>query len=601
MATIPHPRPDFMRDTFVPLDGAWAFGFDDDNVGLAERWYDPAFKLPRTIEVPYCYQCERGGIGGDEIHPYMWYAKRFSVPKEIQGKRALLRFGAVDWSCVVYINGQRVGEHTGGYTPFAIDATAALNDGENDLRVFVTDMPDVAQPRGKQYWKRCLMGCWYTPVSGIWQSVYLEAAGPPSAPYITRVRVTPDVPGRTAVITVTLNRAPDAPMWVEFGLGDTVEDYPIQRDTTTKCAITERDAAFPIDMSHVGSVIGVRHWTPEHPNLYGLTVTLTRGEDARDYADRVYTYFGMRSVELGGGHVLINSDKVYQRLVLDQGYWPDTLLTPPDDEALKEDIRLTKAFGYNGARKHQKIEVPRYYYWADKMGLYVWGELPAAYTFSQDSKRNLAETMTAFIERDYNHPCIIAWTPLNESWGVAQVYGDKQQQDFARAMYYLCKSLDNTRLVSGNDGWEQVKTDIFALHDYTQDGKVLADHIKDRAELDRAGCIGKMAWAKDIEPDAGAPFMLTEYGGIAFDNKGLQGQMAGMATWGYGTKVGGEGEFLDRFARMQKAVYKTPFCRGFCYTQLTDVMQEVNGLGTPDRQPKIDPDDFAALNRSAEL
>jgi beta-galactosidase/beta-glucuronidase len=583
-----------MRDTFVSLDGEWSFAFDDADIGLGEGWFYTDHNLPLTIRVPYCYQCEKSGIGGDEIHSILWYRRSFALPTQWNGQRVLLRFGAVDWSCRVYVNGVAVGEHAGGYTPFALDITPALKWGQsNDLCLRVVDMSDVAQPRGKQYWKRGLMGCWYTPTSGVWQSVYLEAAGRPATPYITRVHVEPDIDNHVATVTIALNREPSSPLNVSFALDQHVDDIPRERPVAVSAVVRSREASFPIDMHSAGAIEGLRLWSPENPNLYGLTVALA---DEAVVIDRIYTYFGMRSIEIREGDVLLNHRPLYQRLVLDQGYWPDTLLTPPDDEAIQADIRWTKVFGFNGARKHQKIEVPRWYYWADKMGLLVWGELPSAYSYTPDSTRALIDTMQAFIDRDFNHPCIIAWTPLNESWGVPSIYANTKQQEFSRTLYHLCKSLDGTRLVSGNDGWEQVKTDIFALHDYMQDGDVLFERIKDRGQLDRIGVADRVSWAKGITPDKNAPFLLTEYGGTAFDDIGAQGELGGMQTWGYGDKINGEKAFLERFGKIQQAVNRVPFCKGTCYTQLTDVQQEINGLLTPDRKPKVSPEAFAKLN-----
>jgi hypothetical protein len=453
-------------------------------------------------------------------------------------------------------------------------------------------MPDMAQPRGKQYWRRGLTGCWYTPVSGIWQSVYLESV-PVDSPMITRVHVTPDVDKGTATIAVSLDRAPAEPLSITFGLDMTVEDgMTPNRPTLFTASMKEREASFTADMrgaAHDDPFAGVRFWSPEHPDLYGLTVEIG--------GDRVHTYFGMRKIEARDSETFLNNTPLRQRLVLDQGYWPKSNLTAPSDDALKSDIEWTLRFGFNGARKHQKIESPRWYYWADKLGLLVWGELPSAYVFTPSSTRALMRTMEEFIDRDYNHPCVITWTPLNESWGVPQILTDSRQQAFARQMYELCQSLDGTRLVSGNDGWEQVLTDVFALHDYAQDGGELREHMADRETINRVGMCGKAAWADGAIPDDDIPFLLTEYGGTAFDNKGAQGEMGGMATWGYGTKISGEEAFLARFAKIQRSVYATPFCKGACYTQLTDVMQEINGLLSPQREPKVDPERFAKLNR----
>lgn len=580
-----HPRPDFRRETYASLNGVWRFSYDDEDKGLQQKWYLPGKEFPLAITVPFCYQSRMSGLGSEEAHSILWYRRGFMVPDEMRGKRLLLRFGAVDWACRVFLNGVEVGNHTGGYTPFAVDISLALREGENDLCVRVEDPPDVTQPRGKQYWDSGVMGCWYTPSSGIWQSVYLEAVGDI---YLQRLHVRPDIDRHQALVLLSLNRIPDRPVLFTFTLS--YEDRFLR---TYTLHAREKDIRFPMDMQIDGLIEGILWWTPEEPRLYDLKVSLSLDGVEED---TVNSYFGMRKVELRDGHILLNGRPLYQRLVLDQGYWPDSLLTPPSDEAIREDIEWTKRFGYNGARKHQKIEDPRYYYWADRLGLLVWGELPSAYAFSHDSVRRLSDTMLEFIDRDYNHPCIIAWVPLNESWGVNRILTDANQQAFSRMLYQLCKAADGTRLVSANDGWEQTTTDICAIHDYTASGEDLAIHFASREQVEAIGADVRLAWAFGEVPTGREAFMVTEYGGIAFSVLGAQGSIGGMDTWGYHDKVDSEEAFFARFDSATSAIRALPYCRGYCYTQLTDVMQEVNGLLTPDRKPKVDPDRFAGLN-----
>ena len=352
-----------------------------------------------------------------------------------------------------------------------------------------------------------------------------------------------------------------------------------------------------LDMRDHSRVETLRLWSPEHPNLYDLTVRVKKGDEV---VDEVFTYFGMRKVSYVKGHVLLNNMPVYQRLILDQGYWPQSLLTPPDGEALKKDVELTKAFGFNGARKHQKIEDPRYYYWCDRLGLLCWGELPSAYEFCMDEMVNMISAMADFIQRDYNHPSIITWVPINESWGVREIYANTQQQAFSQMLYKLCKALDPTRLVSGNDGWEQTWTDIVALHDYAHKGEHIARHFEDREEVEATFASWRMSFAEGFERGEDDAFMVTEYGGIAMTIKGEQGKMENMETWGYHDKVETEEAFLERYTALTNAIRELPYCRGYCYTQLTDVMQEINGLLLPDRTPKIDPEVFARYNINPE-
>jgi hypothetical protein len=297
--------------------------------------------------------------------------------------------------------------------------------------------------------------------------------------------------------------------------------------------------------------------------------------------DKVKTYFGMRKISVKGDMILLNNRPLYQKLILDQGYWPESLITPPSDEAIKYDIEMTKKMGFNGARKHQKIEDPRYYYWADKLGLLVWGEVPSAYNFNSEEISNITLEFMEFINRDYNHPCIITWVPLNESWGVRNIVSDKNQQDFAKALYYTAKALDGTRLVSSNDGWEQVTSDINAVHDYVARGEAFEKKYSDNEKLFEGSVDWRMLYAEG-EKYNGEPVIITEYGGIAFANN-ASGQ-----NWGYGYGVKDEEDFFERYEGLLKAIKNTPYIRGYCYTQLTDVLQEVNGLMTPDRKMKVD-------------
>ena len=422
-----HPRPDFMRDTFYNLNGVWQFDFDDADAGLKERWYQPKYKLSRAITVPFCYQSKASGIGPtDEIHPVMWYRRSFTVPENMWGKNILIRFGAVDFEATVYVNGHCIGGHKGGYTPFALDATAFLREGENDLCVRVVDMPDPVQPRGKQYWKQGLDSCLYTASSGIWQTVYLEAVSPLRVEYI---HITPDIDRGIATAEIMLNEMPkqEVTLSLQVKLGE-------KHIRTVTATTQRRHCTICVDMICNDSLSPLLLWSPRHPNLYDVRVQLIQDAAVTDQVD---TYFGMRKIEVRNGVVYLNNDRLYQRLILDQGYWPDTMITPPSDEAIREDLEWTKKFGFNGARKHQKIEDPRYYYWADKMGVLVWGEVPSSFVFTDETVENLSAALLEFIRRDFNHPCIITWVPLNESWGVPQIVANERQRMTASMLYYM--------------------------------------------------------------------------------------------------------------------------------------------------------------------
>ena len=582
-----HPRPDFMRDTFLNLNGQWSFAFDDTNRGLDEQWYDPSHPLDGKIIVPFCYQSKASGIGlANEAHPIMWYRRSFHIPSEMRGRRILLRFGAVDYACSVYINHQLVGHHEGGYSPFALEITQALKDGANDLCVRVQDEADCTQPRGKQYWNTGLSGCWYTPVSGIWQTVYLEAV---DGSYLQYIHITPDIDHHRAEIQTLLVEEPREAYQIRVDISFDGKPY-----RTITVSASERSATIPVDMAASDAVDACALWWPDSPELYDVEVTILEGGRI---TDKVKTYFGMRKIESRNGTVYLNNRLLYQRLVLDQGYWPDTLLTPPSDEAIKADLQATLDFGYNGARKHQKMEDPRYYYWADRMGLLIWGEVPSAYALTDETMRRVSNTLLDFIERDFNHPSIIAWVPLNESWGAREIAFNRREQNYARMLYFAAKALDGTRLCSSNDGWEQVETDICALHDYTADEQELSNHFASREQVEQQGCMARACYASGAAYTGKEALMITEYGGIAFVPDETQRSAYGGQAWGYHGKVKSEQEFLDRFSNTMSAILNIEYCSGYCYTQLTDVMQEINGLMTYDRQPKIDKARFAALNR----
>ena len=573
-----HPRPDFYRKCWFNLNGPWQFTFDDENIGIAKHWERQDVSFSKEIIVPFCYQCKASGIGDTAYHPVMWYKRWFNLPPYMTGKRILLRFGAVDFSCVVYMNGYRVGGHQGGYTPFALDVTPFIIDGKNSICLRIEDERDCTQPRGKQLWKDNWFDCWYTATSGIWQTVYLEAVG---NIYVNTAHITPDVDQGTATLQLTLSHIPQEPITATVKVS--LNGRMLHSQSMT---MTQRSQRMVLDMVEGGEITGFAHWTPDTPNLYDAEIVLSSG-------DQVNTYFGMRKIQVVDGMVLLNNHPLYQRLILDQGYWPESLLTPPCDDAIRADVEWTKKFGYNGARKHQKLEDPRYYYWADKLGLLVWEELPSTYEFTAQSIRNLSDTLFEGIERDFNHPSVIVWVPLNESWGVDRIYADKRMQATAEMLYDQVKALDGSRLVSTNDGWENLKTDIFALHDYAADGSVLAHHFSERSYVEKYACDHHMAYAKDVQPTSREAFILTEYGGIAIEENNKE-------TWGYHDKVRDQETFFKRYQSLTDAVRAIPYCQGYVYTQLTDVQQEVNGLLTADRQAKIDVDRFRALTINPE-
>lgn len=566
-----YPRPDFIRKEYVSLNGEWDFCFDRNRE--YEKAENPEFT--QRIRVPFCYQSEKSGINCHELIPVVWYRRRFSIDGAHAGKTVLLKFGAVDYEARVWLNGVYLGGHTGGYTPFEFDITPYLRPDGNELVVMAKDEISRLQPRGKQIWKENGEGCHYTPVSGIWQEVWLEFTSPV---YIDSVRITPDVDHFRADVEVFMNRT----FVGDIRLSLTKDGAPVSEQRITCCGERLR-AAFQIPDLDIKNSKEL-WWSPAYPNLFDLTVTLVL--DGRDL-DEVETYFGMRKVSVGNGRVLLNNCVIYQRLILDQGYWPDTLLTPPDGDALRRDVELTLALGFNGARKHQKIEDPRYYYWADKMGVLVWGELPSAYEFHESSMSALLSDMGGFIRRDFNHPCIITWVPLNESWGVRDIAGNARQQDFARLLYYFIKSLDGTRLVSTNDGWEMVNpSDICGVHNYRKLSAAQPEYNDLKTLFACSSYVSNRLLYSPGNAYAGQPVLLTEYGGVS---------LSGKAGWGYSRAEPDEESYIARLSADTAAINANHIFQGYCYTQLTDVFQEANGLLYMDRKPKADMEKLRAI------
>lgn len=585
-ASVPrseYPRPDLARADWQTLNGRWEFEFDDANRGLAENWHrDGGKRFTRTIQVPYAYQAKLSGIGDPSFHDVVWYRRTVQVPQSFRanGRRVMLNFGAVDYETNVWVNGDRVGDHRGGHVPFAFDITDQLKPGDNAIVVRAFDpSTDRTIPRGKQFWEVKSAAIWYTRTTGIWQPVWLEAVG---SVHVKRLRITPDIDNRLVTIETVLSReATNARLRFVASLrGETAAQAEVAVKAT---AGANPQAVLRLDRHEL--------WWPDRPNLYDLRVELVAANG--EVIDRVESYFGQRKVSTHDNKIYLNNEPYYLRMVLDQGYWPDSLLTPPTEEAIKYDIEMTKKFGFNGARKHQKVEDPRWLYWCDKLGLLVWGEMANAFDiYTDEYVHRFNDEWQQAIQRDYNHPSIIAWTPINESWGVFDILTNKQHQAHAKTLYYLTHSLDSTRLVQDNDGWEHTDaTDIFGIHDYARTGADFAAKYKiletDRSKIPRNG---KEAVAYGYSYN-GTPIVLTEFGGISYRTGGVRKEN----EWGYSGIEPTKEAFLTRLDGLVKAVKENKAIVGYCYTQLTDVEQEINGLMTYDRKPKADPAEFARI------
>ncbi|GIN72272.1 beta-glucuronidase [Bacillus sp. J14TS2] len=567
-----YPRPHFAREDWLNLNGEWNFAFDKNNIGEKEKWYESG-DLKQKIIVPFTYETKASGIGEEVFCANIWYQKQITVPEEYKDKKVLLHFQAADYITKLWVNGKFVGRHQGGQIAFSFDISEFIDENrEVNIVVKSEDSDSCHQPRGKQRWLDKNFGCWYVQTTGIWQTVWLEFL---NEVHVDSVKITPDIDTES----------------VEFSY-QLPEEADISDDLTLKTEITFNQMSiksFSIDIhrpKHTSKVnIASDHfdwkvmlWGPEHPNLYDVVFTLYKNGEI---LDQVESYFGMRKISIENGNVLLNNIPIYQRLLLDQGYWLDSHLTPPSEEAILEDIDKTMEMGYNGVRKHMKVEDQRFLYWADKKGLLVWSEMAATYEFSEEAMQNFTEEWLEVVEQQYNHPSIITWTPFNESWGVKNIYTDVKQQQFTEGIYHLTKAFDSMRPVIVNDGWEHTVSDILTLHDYVEMGEEFSERYKDLetiVENKIAFNKHKHAMAKGYEYK-GQPIIISEYGGIAFSSE---------KGWGYGNQVKNEEEFLKRFESITQAIKEIDYICGFCYTQITDVQQEVNGLLTEDRQPKID-------------
>ncbi len=571
-----HPCPQLARPNWIDLRGSWGFAYDDTHSGLDERWQQRQDVFTHTIQVPFPPESPASGIHETGFHPTVWYRRTFQAPHELPAKRLLLHCGAIDYRAHVWVNGHLVATHEGGQTPFCADITNALSsNGEQVLVIRAEDLPlDLAQPRGKQDWQEQPHNIWYHRTTGIWQPLWLESV---ATTHITSVRWTPDLDHNLLNVAIKLSQASEQPLRLRLKLN---LHGSVLAEDVYQLAGMELQRSVSINQTGIIRKEDLL-WSPSHPNLIDAELTILEDDTV---IDEVKSYAGFRSVGIANGRFLLNGSPYYLRMALEQGYWPQSHLAAPDDEALCREVELAKELGFNGVRIHQKAEDPRFLYWCDRLGLLVWGEMANAYLYSQEAVTRLAHEWLDILERDYNHPCIVTWVPLNESWGVPAIARDAAQRHYTQALYHLTKALDPTRPVIDNDGWEHSSTDILSVHDYAFEGDTLRARYG-TPETIRQTC-------QDVQPGfrrillEGAqqhdePVMLTEFGGVSYKPNGEQ-------NWhGYGT-VTNSAEFLAKYRELIDAILDSPVIAGFCYTQLTDTGQETNGLLTENREPKLD-------------
>jgi beta-galactosidase/beta-glucuronidase len=574
------PRPLLRRAAWESLDGSWAFAADPGS-----EWEHPAqVEFDTHIEVPFSPETARSGVAWTGDLNRCWYrrawrmpADRRSDPDQGNGQRVILHFGGVDWAARVWVNGDMVGSHEGGYTPFAVDITHSVPEGgELDIVVRADDFSRRRDlPRGKQDWTSAPHEIWYTRTTGIWQTVWLEYTPRTS---VTRLDWTSDLDGPSVTLCAEVegDPRPGDHLRVQLFLGERrlVDDQIAVTEVSDRRARVRRtfDLAFAVEEDH-----RELFWSPERPTLLDATIDYVGG----DGTDSVESYVGIRSVASEGGHLWLNGELLTLRTALDQGYWPDSGLTAPDVAALRRDVELVKELGLNGVRKHQKIEDPRWLAFCDELGVLVWEELPSTHEFSPSAVVAWTTEWMRVIARDRSHPSIIGWVPVNEGWGLPDLMHDEQQRAALRALTELTRALDPDRLISANDGWQTSGGDVIGIHDYGQDAATLtARYASAESVRELFGPLGPAIHALTLDgfdPQARA-LVVSELGGISLAEDAPD-------AYGYGNAPTTDA-WLEQIRGLCRAVLYSPVLSGYCWTQLTDTYQETNGLVRMDRTPK---------------
>ena len=581
-----YPRPQFVRDDWLCLNGEWGFEIDQGDSGIHRGL--PERELSDTITVPFCPESKLSGIENHDYYNAVWYRRSATIPAAWAGRRVLLRFQAVDYDSTVWVNGVEVGRHRGGFSPFSCDISEVAGAGD-DITIVLRARDDgqSPQPRGKQATDYGPQGAIYVRTTGIWQSVWLE---PVPEIALRRPRITPDLANQTFRLEQPITgNAPG--LRLRATLSD-VEGEVASAETSAEFDLSPRlDLPIPDDR--------LKLWGVGDPHLYDLEIALVDADG--NMVDSARSYAGMRSISIEGKAIKINGETVFQRLVLDQGYYPDGIMTAPSDAALIEDIELSLAAGFNGARLHQKVFEERFLYHADRLGYIVWGEFGDWGCGRQgpldgEHQKPGADYITQWLEcleRDYSHPSIIGWCPLNETW---QSITDRitALDDVTRGMYLATKAMDGTRPVLDTSGYSHrvPGADVYDSHDYTQDPDIFLERHKGLAQsqpyLNDATqwalperLMGNVRWSI---PYRGQPYFVSEFGGIWWNPDVAEGE----DSWGYGERPRDLDEFYDRFERLCAILLDDVNMFGYCYTQLTDIYQEQNGIYKFDRGMKFD-------------
>lgn len=564
-----YPRPQFERKAWVNLNGTWTFDYDFGMSGL-DRRFNESKGFDRKITVPFCPESKLSGVGTTDFINCLWYHRTLSIPADWKGQKVILHFGAVDYETSIWLNGRQIFDHFGGSSSFEVDITPYVTPGQDAQLVLRVkdDLRSGMQTGGKQCTNFYSAGCSYTRVTGIWQTVWMEAVHPQGLKRITTV---PDLDQSQFVV---------CPEFYALTAGNTLTVQVLDGQKI----VSQKTVPAQDGISIVLPVRKPKLWTPETPNLYDMLLVVK--DKNGNVLDEVSSYTGMRKVHCADGYFYLNNKPYFQRLVLDQGYYPDGIWTAPSDDALRQDIEMGKAVGFNGARLHQKVFEERYYYWADKLGYITWGEEASwgVNINNQTATGNFLREWQEIVARDRNHPSLVTWTPLNETWGA----NSWTYVRFVQNLYDMTKAMDPTRPINDASGDGHVKTDLWTVHDYSRDyDKLVANHtFKD----DNTPVYRNMGNSKILADYAGQPYMVDEFGGLGWIPKDERAN-----SWGYGAQIETEDEFFKILETEIDAIKACPKIVGFCYTQLTDVEQEKNGVYYYDRRPKFDAAKWKAI------
>lgn len=571
-----YPRPQLVRAGHVLLDGEWGYATDPDDLGLAAHWESAPEAFARTITVPFPPESPASGVGEDPDGA-LWYRREFAVDTVSPG-RLLLHFEGVDHSASVWLNGIRIGDHEGSQARFTVDGTHAVQPGVNVLVVRVVDDPgDLEQPRGKQDWQPDPHVIWYRRTSGIWRSVWWEWV---PATRIDRLLLTPGEDLRTVGVSVSVAGplTQDMTLGVELTLGpDTLARAELAVTSGTLAA------TLTVDDPRVDAEPDRILWSPDSPTLVDARLELRQGGDRLDV---VTSYLGLRSVATDHSRVLLNGRPLFLRLVLEQGYWPETHLASPSTADLEREVQLIRELGFNGLRMHQTSADPRFLECCDRAGLVVLADAAAAYRFSPVALSRTSAELAALVARDAGHPSVIGWVAFNESWGLPGLQVSRREQHAVEALYHYLKALDPTRLVIGNDGWHFTAGDLVGIHDYTHDPRLLARRYGSPEQVRAALRSEQPAGRPLVLPPgqaaaANVPVLLSEFGGLNVHTDD--------GAWsGYGEVITAT-QLPQSFAELLSSVGPDSGLAGYCYTQLTDTAQEKNGLLTECREHKAAP------------